>query len=105
MSATRKIVNGVEVRLSPAEAAAIEAEWAENEPGRGAKWLQEHGPNSEEARETRLRETARNAIATLEAADANWGTLTPQQRDAALRLSVRLGAKLARLAVRQLDSD
>lgn len=32
MSATHKVVNGVEVPLSPEEAAAIEAEWAANPP-------------------------------------------------------------------------
>lgn len=32
MPATHKIVNGVEVPLSPAEAADIEAEWAANPP-------------------------------------------------------------------------
>lgn len=32
MSATHKIVNGVNVPLSPEEAAAIEAEWAANPP-------------------------------------------------------------------------
>ena len=39
MPATHKVVNGVEVPLSPEEAAAIEAEWVDNTPGTGVKWL------------------------------------------------------------------
>lgn len=60
---------------------------------------------AEAAVEASLRSKARNAIATLESADANWASLTNVQKDAALRLCVRATAKLARLAVRQLDSD
>lgn len=38
MAATTKLVDGVEVPLTPAEAAAIEAEWADNAPGTGSVW-------------------------------------------------------------------
>lgn len=36
--ALTKIVNGVEVACSPAEEAAITAEWNDNAPGTGPKW-------------------------------------------------------------------
>lgn len=54
---------------------------------------------------TSLHTKVRNAIATLENADTNWGSLSNAQKDAALRLAVRTAAKLARLVARQLDSD
>lgn len=38
-SATHRLVNGVEVLLTPAEVAATEADWALSEPGTGALWL------------------------------------------------------------------
>lgn len=58
MPATHKIVNGVEVPLEPAEAAAIEAEWADNAPGTGAKWLAAKAKKAADE-EARLRALAR----------------------------------------------
>lgn len=59
---------------------------------------------STEDNASKLEDKARQAIANLESADANWATLTAAQKDQALRLCVRVVAKLARLVVRQLDS-
>jgi hypothetical protein len=44
------------------------------------------------------------AVANLELAYDNWATLTQNQKDQALRLSVRVAAALARLQLRKLDS-
>lgn len=68
---------------------AVRTEWKPGSPGHNRELLLER---------------ARTAIATLEAADANWATLTPEQKDAALRLSMRVTAKLARLLVGRLDA-
>lgn len=54
--------------------------------------------------ETTLRTRAADAIATLEQAHAGWGALTAAQKDAALKLTVRVTISLARLALRRLDS-
>lgn len=62
-------------------------------------------PTQEQVNETSLRTKVRNAIGNLETADASWGSLTAAQKDAALRLSVRVTAKLARLAVVRLEAD
>lgn len=62
-------------------------------------------PTQEEVNEASLRTKVRNAIANLETADASWGSLTATQKDAAVRLTVRVAAKLARLAVLQLEAD
>lgn len=58
-----------------------------------------------EVNEASLRTKIRNAISTLETADNNWGSLTAGQKDAAIRLSVRVAAKLGRLALTQFDTD
>jgi hypothetical protein len=55
--------------------------------------------------EERYRDRIAQAIDLLEKADANWDTLTNAQKDAALHLTVRVVAKLARLAVRNLGAD
>jgi hypothetical protein len=52
--------------------------------------------------ETTLRDRAETSIATLEQAYAGWATLTAAQKDAALRLTVRVAATLARLVLRRL---
>lgn len=44
------------------------------------------------------------ALDGLEAAGRDWGTLSPAQKDAALMLSVRMSARLARLALRRYDA-
>lgn len=62
-------------------------------------------PAQERLNEASLRTKVRNAITNLETADASWGALTAAQKDAAIRLSVRVAAKLARLAVAQLEAD
>lgn len=54
--------------------------------------------------EGKLRTTASDAIATLAQAHANWASLTAAQKDAALRLNVRVTVALARLTVGRLDS-
>lgn len=43
------------------------------------------------------------AIALLEQADRNWDTLTNAQRTAAMRLAVRVSARVARLVLGKLD--
>lgn len=60
-------------------------------------------PTEAELRPARLREKASQAIVTLENAHANWATLTAAQKDAAIRLSVLVTAKLARLALTKFD--
>lgn len=52
-----------------------------------------------------LRDKADQAITLLENADANWASLTAAQKDAAMRLSVRVVAKLARMAVNRLEAN
>lgn len=65
------------------------------------------GPDATLVNADSIRAKLLAAIATLEDADAHWGTptLLPTQKDAALRLAVRAVAKLARLAAAKLDSD
>jgi hypothetical protein len=58
-----------------------------------------------EARRARLEKLAREAVDTLEQADANWDTLTAAQRTAAMRLAVRVVAKLARLYLNSLEKE
>jgi hypothetical protein len=43
-------------------------------------------------------------IDSLETAATNWDTLTAAQKDAALKVVVRLSARLARIVARQLDA-
>lgn len=65
-----------------------------------------HPPPTQEAvNEASLHTKVKAAIADLEAAAQAWPSLTNAQKDAALRLNVRVTARLARLAVRQLDAD
>lgn len=57
-----------------------------------------------EANEQTLRERADQAVGTLQNAWDNWGSLTNAQKDAALKLTVRVVIALARLTLRKLDS-
>lgn len=50
-----------------------------------------------------LRTRAVEAIETLENAWAGWANLTAAQKDAALKLNVRVTIALARLVLRRLD--
>lgn len=50
-----------------------------------------------------LIERAQGAIDTLEQGLANWGTLTAAQKDAELKLAVRVVVALARLKAARLD--
>ena len=54
--------------------------------------------------ERALRERADQALTNLEDAWTNWATLTAPQKDAAMRLSVRVNAAVIRLMLRRLDS-
>lgn len=45
-----------------------------------------------------------NAIGTLEDAAASWGTLTAAQKDAAMKLTVQVVVRLARLVLHRLDT-
>lgn len=56
------------------------------------------------ANEATLRGRADAAIANLEAAWNGWGSLTAAQKDAALKLTVRVTIALARLVLRRLDA-
>lgn len=69
------------------------------------QWSITADPGTPDANLAALLQKAAQAIANLEAADQNWSTLTAGQKDAATRLAVRVCAKLARLAVQQLDSN
>lgn len=51
-----------------------------------------------------LQENIGAALASLEAADANWALLTPLQKDAAQRLAVRSAAKLARVVLGRFEA-
>lgn len=46
---------------------------------------------------------AKTAISNLEAADANWATLTANQKDAAVHTAVVVAARLVRLLLWQVD--
>ncbi len=59
----------------------------------------------EDARAFRLAGRVRAGIATLEQADDAWDTLTTAQRMAALRVAVRVVAKLARLVLGRVESE
>lgn len=59
---------------------------------------------TDETNEATLRDRADTAIANLESAIAGWSTLTAAQKDAALKLGLRVTAALARLILRRLDS-
>lgn len=48
---------------------------------------------------------AKQAIIDAETANANWATLTAQQKDEALRRTMVAVAKIIRLVLSQLDSD
>ena len=61
MPATHKMVNGVEVPLTAGEIAAIEAEWADYEPGTGVKWLADQA-----AVITTVRDQAKAAFADVD---------------------------------------
>lgn len=60
MAATHKMVNGIQVLLTPEEIVAIEAEWSDNAPGTGTKWLAEQA-----ATLTNLRNRAKNIVAAI----------------------------------------
>ncbi|RJQ24606.1 hypothetical protein C4577_07495 [Candidatus Parcubacteria bacterium] len=60
MPATHKVVNGIQVPLTPEEAATIEAEWVNNAPGTGATWLAEQA-----AILANLRNRAKNVVAEI----------------------------------------
>lgn len=50
-----------------------------------------------------LRDRVDQALTQLATAHTNWGTLTAAQKDAALKLNVRVTLALARLQLRKLD--
>lgn len=52
---------------------------------------------------TTLRDRAEQALENLEGAWAGWANLTAAQKDAALKLNVRVTVALARLVLRKLD--
>lgn len=52
-----------------------------------------------------IRGQASAAVDTLETAVAGWAALTAAQKDATLKLAVRVVTKLARLALNKLDSS
>lgn len=54
--------------------------------------------------ERALRDRADTALQNLEAAWAGWAGLTAAQKDAALKLTVRVTISIARLVLRRLDS-
>ena len=64
----------------------------------------EHKPGSPQALLDELHARVGETIAELERADTDWGTLTAVQRTAAMRVAVRVVAKLARLALGRLDT-
>lgn len=51
-----------------------------------------------------LSDMINQAVTNLEQAWANWDTLTPAQKDQAVRLNLRVTAGLARLQLRKLDT-
>lgn len=58
MPATHKMVNGVDVPYTAAEAAVIEAEWEANAPGTGAAWQADQSAALQQ-----LRTAAKNVVA------------------------------------------
>lgn len=56
-------------------------------------------------RDGRMQTLAANAIATLEGYDANWGSMTTAQRNAANQVTIRILAKLLRLTFRRLEAE
>lgn len=50
-----------------------------------------------------MREKVDQALANLEAAATNWSSLTVGQKDAALKLTVQVVDRLARLTLQRLD--
>jgi hypothetical protein len=59
----------------------------------------------EEANRRTVQERIEAALEALEQADANWTELTAAQRTAAMRLAVRVSAKLARLALGRFEAS
>jgi hypothetical protein len=57
-----------------------------------------------DANDRTVRDRLDTALANLEAANANWATLTAAQKDAATRSAVRASAGLIRLQLRRLDA-
>jgi hypothetical protein len=51
-----------------------------------------------------MADRAAAAIGNLEQAAQNWGTLTAAQKDQAMKLTVQVVARLARLVLRRLDT-
>lgn len=62
MAATHKMVNGVLVPLTQAEINAIEAEWVDNTPETGPKWLADQA-----ARIVKLKTAAKSAFEDIDA--------------------------------------
>jgi hypothetical protein len=69
------------------------------------RWRYVPDSGSPEANAETLREQADQAISTLEAAASGWSSLSASQKDGALKLSVRVVAKLARLVLGRLESS
>lgn len=86
----------IEHELTPAEVAAIQAD-------RDAAIATLAAATAEEGNATTLRDRAVAALANLEAAWDGWGALTAAQKDAALKLNVRVTIAIARLVLRRLD--
>lgn len=90
---------GVADNVQESTVAAVVAAHDPTTPGPAEATEIQHASN-----EATLRTRVLDAINTLEQAHANWPTLSAAQKDAALRLNVRVTAALARIQFRQLDS-
>lgn len=62
-------------------------------------------PTSPDDIRAQLRAKLLSGISIAESADANWANLTPAQKDQAAQLAIRGVAKLARLALYDLDAS
>src|SRR4051794_28020678 len=71
---------------------------------RAAGEAREQAADRDAGNEHTTRDRLDQTLAQLEAANQNWATLTPAQKDQAARLSVRANAGLVRLLLRQLEA-
>lgn len=86
-----------------ADRAAIDAVVAAHDPTTPSAW--EQAVATADANDATLRDRLGTALANLETANTNWATLTAAQKDAALRLGIRVDAALIRLALRRLEAN
>jgi hypothetical protein len=84
------------VPMTPAEQAEFDAFQAAQVAGTTAQ-------AAADANAATMLDRIGQAISNLETAAANWGTITAVQKDAALKLTVQVVARLARLILRRLD--